>query len=86
MISVKVGVTLAVLTGWYWLDPALALLVAVNILWSGWVVVWVGCRLVVGWCEGVGRVVVRTWVVVVVGVVGWGRCRCATRCRRVGSR
>ncbi|GGA20666.1 cadmium transporter [Salipiger profundus] len=35
-IGVTVGVVLAVLTGWYWLDPALAALVAVNILWSGW--------------------------------------------------
>ena len=30
------GVTLAVLTNWPVLDPALAALVAVNILWSGW--------------------------------------------------
>ena len=38
-IGVTGGVALAVLTGWYWLDPALAGLVALNILWSGWVVV-----------------------------------------------
>ena len=30
------GVALAVVTGWAVLDPALAALVAVNILWSGW--------------------------------------------------
>jgi cation diffusion facilitator family transporter len=30
------GVVLAVITGWAVLDPALAALVAVNILWSGW--------------------------------------------------
>ena len=30
---------LGVLTGWAWLDPALAALVALNILWSGWQVV-----------------------------------------------
>lgn len=38
-VGVTGGVMLAVLTGWYWLDPALAGLVALNILWSGWVVV-----------------------------------------------
>ena len=35
-VGVVAGVTLAVLTGWAILDPALAALVAVNILWSGW--------------------------------------------------
>ena len=25
------------LTGWLWLDPVIALLVAVNIVWTGWV-------------------------------------------------
>ncbi|CAG0906938.1 unnamed protein product [Cyprideis torosa] len=37
--GVTLGVALAVLTGWAWLDPALAALVAINILWSGWVVI-----------------------------------------------
>ncbi|GGG81242.1 cadmium transporter [Salipiger pallidus] len=35
-VGVTVGVTAAVLTGWAWLDPLLAALVAVNIIWSGW--------------------------------------------------
>lgn len=35
-VGVVAGVLLARLTGLSWLDPALALLVAVNILWSGW--------------------------------------------------
>ncbi|WP_134680180.1 cation diffusion facilitator family transporter [Paracoccus ravus] len=34
--GVVIGVALAVLSGWAILDPALAALVAVNILWSGW--------------------------------------------------
>lgn len=34
--GVLVGVSLAALTGTAWLDPALAVLVAVAILWSGW--------------------------------------------------
>lgn len=34
--GVVVGVALAAVTGWTVLDPALAALVAVNILWSGW--------------------------------------------------
>jgi cation diffusion facilitator family transporter len=34
--GVTVGVLLAILTGQWWLDPALAALVALNILWSGW--------------------------------------------------
>ena len=34
--GVTVGVLLAILTGQWWLDPALAGLVALNILWSGW--------------------------------------------------
>ncbi|MBS1183030.1 MAG: cation diffusion facilitator family transporter [Proteobacteria bacterium] len=37
--GVVVGVLLAVMTGWYILDPILAGLVALNILWSGWKVV-----------------------------------------------
>ncbi len=35
-VGVILGVGLSVLTGWKVLDPALAALVAVNILWSGW--------------------------------------------------
>lgn len=35
-IGVVLGVGLAAATGWYVLDPALAGLVALNILWSGW--------------------------------------------------
>ncbi len=38
-VGVTCGVVAAVLTGWAWLDPLLAALVAVNILWSGWEVV-----------------------------------------------
>jgi len=37
--GVLVGVALAVATGWWVLDPVLAVLVALNILWSGWVVI-----------------------------------------------
>ena len=35
-IGVAFGVLLAVVTGWSVLDPALAAIVALNILWSGW--------------------------------------------------
>lgn len=35
-VGVVFGVALAVVTGWAVLDPALAALVALNILWSGW--------------------------------------------------
>ena len=35
-IGVTLGVLLAILTGWYILDPMLAALVALNILYSGW--------------------------------------------------
>ena len=35
-VGVLIGVVLARLTGWHVLDPLLALLVALNILWSGW--------------------------------------------------
>ncbi|MGP9819072.1 cation diffusion facilitator family transporter [Salinarimonas sp. NSM] len=35
-VGVLAGVALAALTGWLILDPILALLVALNILWSGW--------------------------------------------------
>lgn len=34
--GVIVGVAAVGLTGWLWLDPLLALLVAVNIVWTGW--------------------------------------------------
>ncbi len=35
-VGVIVGVGLVALTGWLWLDPVLALLVAANILFTGW--------------------------------------------------
>ena len=35
-VGVIVGLLLAMLTGWQMLDPALAALVAANILWAGW--------------------------------------------------
>ncbi len=35
-VGVAVGVLLAVATGLPWLDPLLAVLVAINILWAGW--------------------------------------------------
>ncbi|WP_058247833.1 cation diffusion facilitator family transporter [Tropicibacter naphthalenivorans] len=38
-VGVTLGVVAAILTGWFWLDPALAAIVAVNILWSGWKVI-----------------------------------------------
>jgi cation diffusion facilitator family transporter len=34
-LGVVVGLSLAMLTGWLQLDPILAILVAINILWSG---------------------------------------------------
>ncbi|MCU0841753.1 MAG: cation diffusion facilitator family transporter [Thiobacillaceae bacterium] len=34
--GVIVGVSAVWLTGWQWLDPVLALLVAANIVWTGW--------------------------------------------------
>ena len=34
--GVILGVGLVWLTGWLWLDPVIALLVAANILWTGW--------------------------------------------------
>lgn len=34
--GVILGVGLVALTGWNWLDPAIALLVAANIVWTGW--------------------------------------------------
>lgn len=38
-VGVAVGVLLAVATGWWILDPALAAFVAVNILWSGYKII-----------------------------------------------
>lgn len=38
-VGVAVGILLVVLTGWEILDPAMAALVALNILWSGWQVI-----------------------------------------------
>jgi len=35
-VGVIVGVGLVWATGWLWLDPAIALLVAANIVWTGW--------------------------------------------------
>ena len=35
-LGVLVGISLAWLTGWWLLDPLLAILVALNILWVGW--------------------------------------------------
>ncbi|WP_295813705.1 cation diffusion facilitator family transporter [uncultured Nitratireductor sp.] len=35
-VGVIAGLVLAVVTGWLWLDPVMALVVAVNILWHGW--------------------------------------------------
>lgn len=38
-IGVTLGILLALMTGWLWLDSLLAAGVAVNILWSGWQVI-----------------------------------------------
>ena len=35
-VGVILGVGLVVLSGWNWLDPTIALLVAANIIWTGW--------------------------------------------------
>ncbi|GAB4127790.1 MAG: cation diffusion facilitator family transporter [Sideroxydans sp.] len=35
-VGVIVGVALVWATGWLWLDPLIALLVAANIVWTGW--------------------------------------------------
>jgi len=35
-VGVIVGVGLVWATGWLWLDPVIALLVAMNIVWTGW--------------------------------------------------
>jgi cation diffusion facilitator family transporter len=39
-VGVLVGVGAVVLTGWQWMDPVVALLVAANILWTGSRIVW----------------------------------------------
>jgi cation diffusion facilitator family transporter len=39
-VGVLIGVTAVVLTGWLWLDPVVALLVAANIVWTGAHIVW----------------------------------------------
>jgi len=35
-VGVIIGVALVWLSGWLWLDPLIALLVAANIVWTGW--------------------------------------------------
>jgi cation diffusion facilitator family transporter len=35
-LGVILGVGLVALSGWNWLDPSIALLVAANIMWTGW--------------------------------------------------
>lgn len=35
-IGVTFGVLVAIISGWVWLDPLMAAVVAINILWSGW--------------------------------------------------
>ncbi|MBU0689666.1 MAG: cation diffusion facilitator family transporter [Gammaproteobacteria bacterium] len=35
-VGVIIGVALVWLSGWLWLDPVIALLVAANIVWTGW--------------------------------------------------
>ncbi len=38
-IGVLAGLLLSLVTGWVWLDPVMAMVVAVNILWQGWRVI-----------------------------------------------
>ena len=35
-VGVIIGVGLVWITGWLWLDPVIAFLVAINIVWTGW--------------------------------------------------
>jgi cation diffusion facilitator family transporter len=35
-VGVILGVGLVWVTGWLWLDPVIAILVAMNIVWTGW--------------------------------------------------
>jgi cation diffusion facilitator family transporter len=39
-VGVVLGVAAVVLTGWLWMDPVVALLVAANIVWTGSHIVW----------------------------------------------
>lgn len=39
-VGVLIGVGAVVLTGWLWMDPVVALLVAANIVWAGSRIVW----------------------------------------------
>jgi cation diffusion facilitator family transporter len=39
-VGVVVGLLLVPLTGWLWLDPLIAIGVALNILYSGWTLMW----------------------------------------------
>jgi cation diffusion facilitator family transporter len=47
--GVVAGVGATVLTGWPWLDPLIALLVAANIVWTGWELI---CRSTSGLMDG----------------------------------
>ncbi len=38
-IGVLAGLLLSLVTGWVWLDPVMAMVVALNILWQGWRVI-----------------------------------------------
>lgn len=38
-VGVLAGLLLSLVTGWVWLDPVMAMVVAVNILWQGWRVI-----------------------------------------------
>ena len=38
-VGVLAGLLLSLVTGWEWLDPVMAMVVAVNILWQGWRVI-----------------------------------------------
>lgn len=39
-VGVVVGLLLAELTGWVWVDAVVGLLVGLNIMWHGWQLVW----------------------------------------------
>jgi cation diffusion facilitator family transporter len=38
-VGVLAGLLLSLVTGWVWLDPVMAMVVALNILWQGWRVI-----------------------------------------------
>lgn len=38
-VGVLAGLLLSLVTGWVWLDPVMAIVVALNILWQGWRVI-----------------------------------------------